>query len=153
VLFISNNKISDFKEVNRLAELSSTLEEVVLFGNPLHMGIIGKDGELAWADQVLTALPTLKKLDGISAVDWRNKMDSGNEKELRDVFQLIDADGGGTLDQDELKFAVKDPKVAEMMGLDPVEIEFILVKILNSKGPDEEVTFEDFCYWFSNDQK
>jgi len=80
VLFISNNKISDFKEVNRLAELSSTLEEVVLFGNPLHMGIIGKDGELAWADQVLTALPTLKKLDGISAVDWRNKMDSGNEK-------------------------------------------------------------------------
>jgi len=53
---------------------------------------------------------------------------------------LIDADGGGTLDQDELKFAVKDPKVAEMMGLDPVEIEFILVKILNSKGPDEEVT-------------
>merc|ERR1712086_843683 len=153
VLFISNNKISDFKEVNRLAKLSSTLEEVVLFGNPLHMGIIGKDGELAWADQVLTALPTLKKLDGISAVDWRNKMDSGNEKELRDVFQLIDADGGGTLDQDELKFAVKDPKVAEMMGLDPVEIEFILVKILNSKGPDEEVTFEDFCYWFSNDQK
>merc|ERR1712153_58939 len=153
VLFISNNKISDFKEVNRLAELSSTLEELVLFGNPLHMGIIGKDGELAWADQVLTALPTLKKLDGISAVDWRNKMDSGNEKELRDVFQLIDADGGGTLDQDELKFAVKDPKVAEMMGLDPVEIEFILVKILNSKGPDEEVTFEDFCYWFSNDQK
>merc|ERR1711865_1129903 len=153
VLFISNNKISDFKEVNRLAELSSTLEEVVLFGNPLHMGIIGKDGELAWADQVLTALPTLKKLDGIAAVDWRNKMDSGNEKELRDVFQLIDADGGGTLDQDELKFAVKDPKVAEMMGLDPVEIEFILVKILNSKGPDEEVTFEDFCYWFSNDQK
>merc|ERR1712086_806656 len=140
VLFISNNKISDFKEVNRLAELSSTLEEVVLFGNPLHMGIIGKDGELAWADQVLTALPTLKKLDGISAVDWRNKMDSGNEKELRDVFQLIDADGGGTLDQDELKFAVKDPKAAEMMGLDPVEIEFILVKILNSKGPDEEVT-------------
>merc|ERR1712086_31925 len=153
VLFISNNKISDFKEVNRLAKLSSTLEEVVLFGNPLHMGIIGKDGELAWADQVLTALPTLKKLDGISAVDWRNKMESGNEKELRDVFQLIDADGGGTLDQDELKFAVKDPKVAEMMGLDPVEIEFILVKILNSKGPDEEVTFEDFCYWFSNDQK
>ena len=53
---------------------------------------------------------------------------------------MIDADGGGTLDQDELKFAVKDPKVAEMMGLDPVEIEFILVKILNSKGPDEEVT-------------
>merc|ERR1711865_636716 len=153
VLFISNNKISDFKEVNRLAELSSTLEEVVLFGNPLHMGIIGKDGELAWADQVLTALPTLKKLDGISAVDWRNKMDSGNEKELRDVFQLIDADGGGTLDQDELKFAVKDPKVAEMMGLDPVEIEFILFKILNANGPDEEVTFEDFCYWFSNEEK
>ena len=53
---------------------------------------------------------------------------------------MIDADGGGTLDQDELKFAVKDPKVAEMMGLDPVEIEFILVKIMNANGPDEEVT-------------
>merc|ERR1712166_234540 len=118
VLFISNNKISDFKEVNRLAELSN-----------------------------------LEELDGVSAVDWCNKMDSGNEKELREVFQLIDADGGGTLDQDELKFAVKDPKVAEMMGLDPVEIEFILFKILNANGPDEEVTFEDFCYWFSNEEK
>ena len=53
MLFISNNNISDFKEVKRLAELSN-LEELVLFGNPLHMSIVGKDGELAWADQVLT---------------------------------------------------------------------------------------------------
>merc|ERR1711865_183237 len=151
VLFMSNNKISDFKEVGRLAELAD-LEELVLFGNPLHMNVCGSDGELAWAAMVLDALPQLKKLDGGSAVDWRNKMDSGNEKELREVFGMIDADGGGTLDQDELKAAVKDPKIAELMGLDPIEIEVILFKILKAAAsPEEEVSFEDFVYWFSND--
>ena len=98
--------------------------------------------------KMLEILPKLKKLDGISVIEWKQRINSGNEKQLREVFQKIDADGGGTLDQDELKFAVKDPSIAAIMKLDPVEIEVILFKILRS-GADE-ITFEDFCYWFKN---
>ena len=77
-------------------------------------------------------------------------------QQLREVFQIIDSDGGGTLDQDELRAAVKDPEVthslvrqmthslvvqiAKLMMMDPVEIEPILFKILNANGPEEEVT-------------
>jgi len=144
---MGNNKIGDIKEVQRLVELPE-LEELVLFGNPVHLNVLGKDGELAWADTVLKLLPQIKKLDGVSAVEWRNRMDSGNEKQLREVFKMIDADGGGTLDQDELRAAVKDPEVAKMMMMDPVEIEPILFKILKAGGEEDEITFEDFCYWF-----
>jgi len=147
VLYMGNNKIGDIKEVQRLAELPD-LEELVLFGNPVHMNTVNKEGELVWADTVLTLLPQIKKLDGVSAVEWRNKMDSGNEKALREVFKLIDADGGGTLDQDELRAAVKDPEIAKLMMMDPIEIEPILFKIVGAMEPEDEVSFEDFCYWF-----
>jgi len=97
--------------------------------------------------QVMKILPTLKKLDGVSCIEWKQKMESGNEKQLREVFMKIDADGGGTLDQDELRAAVKDPEIAAYMKMEPVEIEVILFKILKTGA--EEVTYEDFCYWFS----
>jgi len=147
VLYVGNNKISDVKEVQRLTELPD-LEELVLFGNPFHATMIAKEGELAYADQVMKILPNLKKLDGVSAIEWKQKMDSGNEKQLREVFIKIDADGGGTLDQDELRAAVKDPEIAAYMKMEPVEIEVILFKILKTGA--EEVSFEDFCYWFKN---
>merc|ERR1712070_527366 len=147
VLYVGNNKIADIKEVQRLCELPE-LEELVLFGNPIHATLVAKEGELAYADQVLKILPTLKKLDGVSAIEWKQKMNSGNEKQLREVFLKIDADGGGTLDQDELKAAVKDPEIAAYMKMEPVEIEVILFKILKTGA--EEVSFEDFCYWFKN---
>jgi len=146
VLYAGNNKIGDVKEVNRLMEVPD-LEELVLFGNPFHMNSVQKEGELAYADQVMKILPNLKKLDGISCIEWKQKMESGNEKQLREVFMKIDADGGGTLDQDELRAAVKDPEIAAYMKMEPVEIEVILFKILNTGA--EEITFEDFVYWFS----
>lgn len=148
VFYAGNNKINDVKEVAKLAELPD-LEEVVLFGNPFVQAIVAKEGELEYVSKVLELLPKLKKLDGVSVIEWKQKMDSGNEKQLREVFARVDADGGGTLDQDELRAAVKDPEIAKMMNLDPVEIEVILFKILKSGA--EEVTFEDFCYWFKND--
>merc|ERR1712159_899363 len=98
-------------------------------------------------------LPNIKKLDGGATIEWQQKVSSGNEKQLREVFQMIDADGGGTLDQDELRAAVKDPEIAKQMMMDPIEIELILFKIAKSlEGPEDEVSFEDFCYWFSNDK-
>merc|ERR1712100_520363 len=45
VLFVGNNKIADVKEVQRLCELPE-LEELVLFGNPIHATLVAKEGEL-----------------------------------------------------------------------------------------------------------
>merc|ERR1711934_92192 len=147
ILFVGNNKISDEKEIQRLCELPE-LEELVLYGNPFHTNLVAKDGEMAYAEKVLQILPSLTKLDGISKIEWEDKMNSGNEKQLREVFMKVDADGGGTLDQDELRAAVKDPEIAAMMKMEPVEIEVILFRILKTGA--EEVSFEDFCYWFKN---
>merc|ERR1712054_748279 len=146
-LYVGNNKIADVKEVQRLSELPE-LEEIVLFGNPFHTTMVAKEGELAYANAVLSMLPNIKKLDGVATIEWQQKMSSGNEKQLREVFQKIDADGGGTLDQDELRAAEKDPEIAAYMKMEPVEIEVILFKILKTGA--EEVSFEDFCYWFKN---
>merc|ERR1711988_897357 len=117
VLYVGNNKIADLKEINRLVEIPD-LEELVLYGNPFHWNVVAKDGELAYASQVMEILPGLKKLDGISCIEWKQRMDSGNEKQLREV----------------------------VMKIDPVEIEVILFKILKTGA--EEISFEDFCYWF-----
>jgi len=43
---------------------------------------------------------------------------------------------------------VKDPEIAAFMKMEPVEIEVILFKILKSGA--EEISFEDFCYWFKS---
>merc|ERR1711934_935284 len=146
-LYVGNNKIGDMKEIQRLAEVPD-LEELVVYGNPVHWNMVAKDGELAYAAAVMEILPNLKKLDGVSCIEWRDRMNTGNEKQLREVFLKIDADGGGTLDQDELRAAVKDPEIAAYMKMEPVEIEVILFKILKTGA--EEVSFEDFCYWFKN---
>merc|ERR1711871_1313032 len=146
VLYVGNNKIGDMKEIQRLTEVPD-LEELVVYGNPLHWNMVAKDGELAYAAAIMEILPNLKKLDGVSCIEWNDRMNTGNEKQLREVFLKIDADGGGTLDQDELRAAVKDPEIAAYMKMEPVEIEVILFKILKTGA--EEVSFEDFCYWFS----
>merc|ERR1711988_704993 len=72
VLYVGNNKLGDIKELQRLVELPD-LEELVLFGNPYHQNMVAKEGELAYAAQVLEILPNLKKLDGISAIEWNQK--------------------------------------------------------------------------------
>ena len=79
------------------------LEELVLVGNPMqekyekeHGGVLG------WAEKVLQVLPNLRRLDGIASVAWRLKIVEGNEKELRELFDRIDADGSGDLDMHEV---------------------------------------------------
>merc|ERR1712166_490361 len=51
VLYVGNNKINDLKEIAKLAQLPA-LEEVVLYGIPVHTRIID-DGELQWPINVL----------------------------------------------------------------------------------------------------
>eukprot|EP00658_Telonema_sp_P-2_P061807 TRINITY_DN5046_c0_g1_i5.p1 TRINITY_DN5046_c0_g1~~TRINITY_DN5046_c0_g1_i5.p1 ORF type:complete len:206 (+),score=57.82 TRINITY_DN5046_c0_g1_i5:423-1040(+) len=149
VLYLGNNHINKFRELHRLVELPD-LQELVLYGNPIHTESVERNGEINWASSVLALLPQLKKFDGVTAVEWKSRREVGNEHQLRKVFKLIDTDGGGSLSQDELRASMKDPKIAELVGMDPIEIEPILIKILAAGGYDEECSFEDFCYWFSN---
>ena len=64
-----------WQEVHKLANID-TLEEGVLYGNPIHQKIV-EDGDLAWPTQIIKILPNLKKLDGISVVEWKVKISEG----------------------------------------------------------------------------
>jgi len=102
VLYMGNCKIADKKEFMRLCELPK-LEEIVFYGNPIHRGIADKEGELVWAQWVMEILPDLRKLDGISTVEWRAKLSEGNEAELQEIFEKMDADGSGDVTIAEMK--------------------------------------------------
>lgn len=60
-LFIGNNLISSFNEIERLAELPD-LQELVLIGNPIHQQHASSGN---WRREVVRRLPGLKKLDGL----------------------------------------------------------------------------------------
>ncbi|CAF1581629.1 unnamed protein product [Adineta ricciae] len=62
VLYISNNQIKDWSEIRHLASVD-TLEDLVLYGNPIHDE--WKKGEDAWLEAVHKLLKSLKKLDGL----------------------------------------------------------------------------------------
>ena len=73
VLYISNNKLDNFKELDKLAGLQS-LAELLLVGNPLHASA-EKPDELGceYRIEVLKRVPQLVKLDGIPVdVDERD---------------------------------------------------------------------------------
>lgn len=59
VLYISNNLIKDWSEFNRLQELE-TLEDLVVVGNPISEGM----DEPTWRAECIKRLPTIRKLDG-----------------------------------------------------------------------------------------
>lgn len=59
ILYISNNLIKDWSEFNRLAEIE-TLEDLVVVGNPLSEGL----DEPNWRAECIKRLPTIRKLDG-----------------------------------------------------------------------------------------
>eukprot|EP00049_Salpingoeca_infusionum_P007939 m.128204 g.128204 ORF g.128204 m.128204 type:complete len:190 (-) comp13866_c1_seq6:2174-2743(-) len=64
VLYISNCKIADWKQVEILGKLTK-LESLVLQGNPLQEKHPDPED---WADQVAQRIPSLKKLDGVPIV-------------------------------------------------------------------------------------
>jgi dynein light chain 1 len=72
VLFMSNNKIAAWSEIDRLAALDK-LEDLLLVGNPLYNE--ARDGNTLsdYRIEVIKRLPNLKKLDGIPVdVDERD---------------------------------------------------------------------------------
>jgi dynein light chain 1 len=65
VLYMSNNKIKDWAEIDRLSPLDGSLEELLLVGNPLYDDYKANGDIPAYRIQVIKRLPNLKKLDGI----------------------------------------------------------------------------------------
>jgi len=144
VLYLGNNKISDIKELARLQALPE-LEELVLYGNPIHTKIID-DGELAWPAAVLKQLPNLKKLDGISVIEWKVKMSEGNEKQLKWLFEKIDADGSGDLSIGEMKAAMKDDDIRREMGVAKDKAEDIFAQM--DDDDSGSISWEEFKDFF-----
>ena len=144
VLFMGNCKVSSDKELMRLADLPN-LEELVFFGNPIHRSMIEKEGELAWPAYILNILPNLRKLDGISMVEWKQKMSGGNDAQVKEVFEKI-AKGESSVPVADVKEALKDTEVAQYLSLSPAEVEAGLEKMEGSGAAT--VTVADFANFF-----
>ena len=121
-------QISDKKEIMRLQELPG-LEEVVFFGNPLHKDISAKEGELAWASFMMEILPELRKLDGISCVEWRQKLNEGNEAQLKEIFEKMDVDSSGDVTITEMKGALGDEEICAFCKLTPAKVDDIFAEV------------------------
>jgi len=162
ILYAGNNNVSDLKEVQKLQALPA-LEELVLYGNPVHMKIVRNEA-LMWPAKVLNLLPNLKKLDGISVVEWKFQMAKGNEEQLHYLFEKIDADGSGTIEYDELQAALKDDEVRREMGVSEEKAqEFFLANGQDNNGDDVDdkreqnldklsINWEQFLAYFSTKQ-
>lgn len=121
-------QIADKKEILRLQELPG-LQEVVFFGNPIHKDISGKEGELAWASFMMEILPDLRKLDGISCVEWRQKLNEGNESQLKEIFEKMDVDNSGDVTLTEMKGALEDAEICAFCKLTPGKVDQIFAEI------------------------
>jgi len=123
VLFMGNCKVASDKEFMRLAELPA-LEEVVFFGNPLHKSIIEKDGELGWPKFVLSVLPGLRKLDGISMVEWKQKLaGGGREPKLKEIYEKCNGAANGSVTTMELKAALSDADIQSSLSITGDKVE------------------------------
>merc|ERR1711988_1737148 len=84
---------------------------------------------MGWPIEVLKILPNLKKLDGISAVEWKVKISEGNEKQLKQLFEKIDIDGSGDISLAELKEAFSDDDIRRDTGVARESAESIFAKM------------------------
>lgn len=144
VLFMGNCKVSSPAEFDKLCEMPC-LEELVFFGNPLMRSIVEKEGELAWPAFVKDKLPNLRKLDGISMVEWNSKMQDGNGAQLKEVFDKIDTDGSGSLSVKELKDSMNDADVQAFLKISPAKVDAAFAQMdADGSGEISWAEFEAF---------
>jgi len=150
VIFAGNNNISDIRELSRLQSLPS-LEELVLYGNPLQKKIEADDGATGWAEKVLTLLPNLRRLDGVAAVQWRTKINEGNDLQLKELFDKMDADGSGGLTLTEVKDALDDSEIRRRSMISKEKADELFS---NMDGDGSGVIdWEEFRKYFSTKRK
>lgn len=147
VLYMGNCKVSERKEFMRLCELPK-LEEIVFYGNPIHKGIADKDGELEWAKYVMEILPDLRKLDGITCVEWKTKASEGNSTQLEEIFNKMDADGSGDVTISEMKSALADDEICAFCKLSPGRVEEIFEQL--AKDGTNSMNLDTFKSVFSS---
>lgn len=149
VLFMGNCKVSAEKEFQKLTELPC-LEELVFFGNPIHRNMSDAGGDLAWPRYVLSVLPNLRKLDGISTVEWNQKLSGkGNEAEMKEVFDKMDKDGSGTISVSEMKDALKDEEIQTYLRIDKARVEDIFKKV--DQNGNGEISWDEFKEHFGTE--
>jgi len=78
VLYISNNKIADWEEIDRLSELSQ-LTDVLFVGNPLHTKYKKKNKLDEYEREMRKRLSGLKKLDGHILAEEQESSDADEE--------------------------------------------------------------------------
>ena len=78
VLYMSNNKIADWEEIDRLSGLTR-LTDVLFVGNPLHTKYKKKNMLKEYEREMTKRLPGLKKLDGHILTEEHESSDDGQE--------------------------------------------------------------------------
>jgi len=77
-----------------------------------------------------------------------------NARELRHVFKMIDADGSGTIDLDELKEAMAGPnslQIQNLLGVSPAHVTKVFER-MDSDGTNE-IDWEEFRVHFAMSSK
>lgn len=101
---------------------------------------------MAWPKFVRDKLPKLRKLDGITMVEWNQKMNAGNSTQLKEVFDKMDTDKSGTVDQKELAEALKDEEIQQYLQINQAKIDEAFSQ-MDELGTGE-VTWEQFEKYF-----
>merc|ERR1712166_1498240 len=149
-LLAGNCNISDPRELSRLQVLPS-LEELVLHGNPLQAKIEADGGPTRWGEKALAVLPNLRRLDGIAAVSWRTKITEGNEVQLRELFDKMDADGSGGLDLNEVRNALEDQEIRRNSMISKEKADELFSNM--DQGGTGNIDWDEFKRFFSTKRR
>jgi len=68
VLYMSNNPIKEWGEIDKLAGLPN-LEDVLLVNTALNLQVCEESDSATWRLELLKRLPNLKKIDGLDVSD------------------------------------------------------------------------------------
>jgi len=86
----------------------------------------------------------------MTLVDAQVKISEGNEKQLKWLFEKIDADGSGDIDINEMKSAMTDDEIRREMGVPKEKAETVFEEMANKETT--QILWPDFLKYFSTKQ-